>query len=308
MMTYETIITGHSDIVTEQIYNLVEKQEKIKKKKTITLLDEYKIAVLYQLQKKGVLTPSQVYKLVYSHNTSKRNTERSLKSLKDQNLIDCHPYFMGNKGRMESVYFLTKKGFSYLQDCQIPEFEEEEFSYKQAPMTIANYVHRRATTDFWIQLEQETNKSNAYEIIEAVPEWLQYNNENIVMRFGSLKHEKQLTLKPDFTFIVRNLETFIESLFFVEVDMSTETIIGKKSLESRFYKYQQAFSQLAFQNINPYFRHFSGARILLVTNSTTRAKSILQKIKIHADLQQAFIISTFEEVKQRGIIETIKSS
>jgi hypothetical protein len=114
---------------------------------------------------------------------------------------------------------------------------------------------------------------------------------------------------PDATFVIRNNRQiseagFHESLFFVEIDMDTEAIIGKRALFDRFYKYQLAFGSLAFKQLGPYYEQFTGARLLFVANTEKRARSVAAKIIVNPALTSAVLFTHLDEVKTRGLFKS----
>lgn len=302
-------ITGTQSAIAERTYALLESENRNKADKTdiVRLLDEKRISVLLELQKKGFLTISHIWQLCYTDKT-KPAAEAAMRELMQRGMVDRHRYFMGRGfGYQESFYFLTRKGFNYLKGCELPEFIEEAFRYKDAPMTIANYAHRKALLDFWVGLETGLRGDETFELVSFIPEWLPDDGgERIVLNVASPAHRKRLNVMPDASFVIRNNRKlseagFHESLFFVEIDMDTEAIIGKRSLFDRFYKYQLAFSDLAFHQLGPYYEQFDSARLLFVANSEKRAHSVAAKIVVNDALSSAILFTHLGEVKTRGL-------
>lgn len=311
-MRYNKKITGVQSVIAEHAYTVLEAENRNKSDKTkiVRLLDEKRISVLLELQKKGFLTISHIWQLCYA-NKKRPAAEAAMRELLQRGMVDRHRYFMGRGiGYLESFYFLTRKGFNYLKGCELPEFLEEDFRYKDAPMTIANYAHRKAALDFWISLETSLRADESFELVSFIPEWLPDDGgERIVLNVASPAHRKRLNIMPDASFVIRNSSQFKdgrfpESLFFVEIDMDTEAIIGKRALFDRFYKYQLAFSALSFRQLGPYYEQFEGARLLFIANSEKRAWSVAEKIAVNPALSGAFLFTHLDDVKARGLFKT----
>lgn len=311
-MRFNKTITGARSAIAERTYALLEAESRSKTDKAdiIRLLDEKRISVLLELQKKGFLTISHIWQLCYNDKT-RPAAEAAMRELMQRGMVDRHRYFLGRGfGYQESFYFLTRKGFNYLKGCELPEFLEQAFRYKDAPMTIANYAHRKALLDFWVGLGTGLRGNEAFELVSFVPEWLPDDGgERIVLNAASPAHRKRLNIMPDASFVIRNNGQlseagFHESLFFVEIDMDTEAIIGKRSLFDRFYKYQLAFSDLAFRRLGPYYEQFDGARLLFVANSEKRARSVAEKIVVNPALASAVLFTHLDEVKARGLFQS----
>lgn len=119
-----------------------------------------------------------------------------------------------------------------------------------------------------------------------------------------------ISLMPDATFVIRSNRAtpegrFLESLFFVEIDMDTEAITGKRSLVDRFLKYQFAFSALGFRRLGPAYEQFSGARLLFVANSADRAARVAEKIVTNPALANAFLFTSLDEMTTKGVFNGI---
>lgn len=307
-MRYRKIITGIQSGVATQAYSMLayEIRKKPSQAAFIRLLDEKRISILLELQKKGFLTISHIWRLCYQ-SKKRPAAEAGVRALLQRGMVDRHRYFMGRGiGYQESFYFITRKGFAYLKNCELPEFMEGDFRFKDAPMTIANYAHRKATLDFWVSLENSLPEDGSLELVAFVPEWQpDEGGERIILNAAPLGQGKRLTVMPDATFIVRSNRTspdgrFQESLFFVEIDMDTEAITGKRALFDRFYKYQIAFSNLSFQRLGRYYEQFAGARLLFVANSAKRAKSVAEKIVVNPALSCAFLFTDLDEIVTNG--------
>ena len=310
-MRYNTAISGVRSGIAEQTYSILADGtgRKSSKCEFSPLLDEKRITILLELQKKGFLTISHIWRLCY-RDKKRPAAEAGVRALLQRGMVDRHRYFMGRGiGYLESFYFITRKGFNYLKNCELPEFIEGGFRYKDAPMTIANYAHRKATLDFWISLENSLPADSSLDLVAFVPEWQPDDRgERIIMTVPQSEQGRRLSLMPDATFIVRSNRAtsegrLQESLFFVEIDMDTEAITGKRSLIDRFLKYQLAFSGLSFRHLGSYYERFSGARLLFVANSTDRAARVAETIVVNPALSNAFLFTSLDEMVREGIFK-----
>ncbi len=291
----------HPETVQHYIRHVVE--EKQNPKPTAKALDEHRISILYFLHKMQRLTPMQIKRLVYP--THHKNTVYvALQHLTDRKFIAFHTYSKGRGiGSLERLYYLTQQGFKYLKNCQLSEFAEQTFTYHAQPITLANYEHRKHLVDFWVALECEANNFSSHEIMLFVPEWQRYPDKKQLVINTTIEGEPT-TIKPDATFILRKLSNSLEALFFLEIDMETETVISTKhrDLRKRFGNYQQAFISNDFQSIAPNFERFSGARVLFVTTSGQRIAKCLEALELQPHLRDSFLFSTHSEVLSHGVI------
>lgn len=265
-------------------------------------LSERKITLLYHLQQKGVLTISHLHRLCYP---GKRwhTVAKVLSALRQRGLVSSHKYCLERGRNRESFYYLTRSGFLLLKRCAIQDLEEGTLRYTDGAVGLANYEHRKAILDFWITLELECRSSSQYELISFIPEWQCFDGRRHIKMTASLPDEGEVAIIPDATFILRNRQTLDETLYFAEIDRSTETIIGKRSLFDRFYKYQFAFSELAFRKIGGSFRRFGQARMLFIADKRERLESVAAKVEINSSLAPFFLFSDEQQIGSEGVLD-----
>jgi DNA-binding PadR family transcriptional regulator len=300
-MTFNSI-DQHRHDTTHDIKGILFPKKKISKNSMAVIVDDKKLDVLFYLKNMRTLTATHIKILAYANN-SMSTVYASLMTLHSKGLIDYHSYSKGRGiGNLDRLYFLTKKGYEYIDKLQfnssgkIPRYQE--------PFTNSYYDHRRKLLDFWVAIIMESRKfSSLYHLAQFIPEWDKFENESIVMRYESV-NEEMFTIKPDATFILRNLATNQEVLFFVEIDTGSESVMSRDypCIHQRIFRYNQAFRFGVFKKIDPYFKRFTGARLLFVTSSYKRINNILAKLKTEESLNDAFLFSTHADIWKKGVI------
>ena len=103
-------------------------------------------------------------------------------------------------------------------------------------------------------------------------------------RFANSKEpEETQTMIPDGVFTITDNESNKTLLFFIEVDMSTETLISGTlcyDIQNKVRKFQGLFQQKVYKKYNEFFNcQFNGFRTLFLANTEPRLKSLCNVIK-----------------------------
>lgn len=268
-------------------------------------IDEKKLNVLQFLFSMQTLTTHHLKILVYTK-LSMRTAYRTMNTLVSMKLIAFHEY--GNSrgiGNCDRLYFLTKKGFDLVTAQQNGISTQELFSKHPMPLTIKYYEHRKKILDFWVVAIMETKKyQHTHQLISFAPELQRVSGQPITIQFYASDGTTE-SIKPDASFILRNLQESKDYLYFLEADMGTESLSSEQypSLQQKVDKYQMAFEQLAFQQAANGFEKFVGARVLIVTTAKKRVINMLRTLAIQPQFKDAILFSIHDEIWWHGILK-----
>lgn len=299
------IITKEVNKIITDIYQTPQatdntEQNKENAEQKIFNLDEKKIATLCQLIKKGFLPSANVQDLIYPENC-KSAVSKALKKLQDLGLLEKQDFIMGSLGKQDSLYKITRKGLNLLINSGFLE-ENESFKLHQKNISIGNYQHKKAILDYWASLEKQCLNTSNIRLDTFYPEWSNMlTGKKVMMRSferNQTTEENQTptqnqTINPDATFALEDTSTGQKHLYFLEADLGTIPITseGKKDIETRIYKYQVMFTEMAFKRALPEFKNFMGARVIFLFNRESRLKDTIEKAEIHHGLKDAFLFT-----------------
>lgn len=266
------------------------------------------ISILYHLWDKVSLTTSHIQKLCFQ-GLGRDSVYKSISTLKQRGFVQASTYDFGRKGKLEDLQFLTRKGFQQLQQSCIAELEEAKFLTKNAPQLIVDYAHRVAIIDYWISLELDIQRQEHFELALFVPEHKKLENGNNITLKCILPNGNLISVRNDGLFIIRDRQTELEYLFLLEIDRGTMPVTMSESLrealqnniairanlESKVLKIQTVFAHWheATKGLGKRFKHFDGARVVIITSSSQRVLNIFEQLP---PPRSAFLISHFNEI------------
>ena len=296
-MTYSLISHFRQNLV-KQMLTVFSSQKKISGN-----AHDRRLLILKYLLKMRTLTANHIKRLVYPVNAMS-TVYYALDVLKKRKLVDFHAYSLGRgQGSLKRLYFITNKGFELLEKHDHESTIINEYRKHPEPFIDSYYNHRLKLLDLWVFLHLEIKDQCKHTLNLFLPEWEKYEGKQIVLRFSSIRIE-DYSIRPDATFILENIETKKEALFFVEIDTGSESLHSRvyPCITSRLERYQNAFKQLAFSRVHSDFERFSGARLLFITSSQVRIENILNKINIDSALNDGFLFSTHDLISKYGLI------
>ncbi len=207
---------------------------------------------------------------------------RRLRSLGERGFISTQQQAYGNRrGRPEDLILLSEAGYSVLHKqtdrngkCQnndkyaAPEFVEHEL--------LVNW--------FFIHLIQIARQipqlsvqyfTQYYSTAEDAP------STGRMIRIQLPGDKDKLEFIPDGIFTVSDSVSKKTLLFFLEVDMGTETLAsparGLKDIRQKIVNYQYLFRSSRYKRYEGYFNAtLNGFRVLFVTHSPSRLKTLCQ--------------------------------
>lgn len=250
-------------------------------------LAKVKFMTLSQMLDFGVGTTQ--YKYLWKQVASLRDRKRSL--------IDRRSFNTAERlGRVEDLYFLTKRGRQVLiYDLQVPE-EEIRMPIGKI-IAYKDYHHRKSTIDFQIKLLQWA-KANTFQI----PLFSAYYDKIGDNRSGKnlttltkIEFEGDQFFIPDALFLLQSTER--ERLFLFEMHNGHDTLRLLKQL----HKHAHALvGRYTHRKLN-YDSQKSYSIILLFEHTSTKQAFIKRLIKKGAafrDIQQFFLCKSMEEMNQ----------
>ena len=215
---------------------------------------------------------------------SQQVIRRRLRLFKSEHLIVMKERGFGKgAGRLENIIILSEKGMELLRDKEILSRHAIYFTEKtKAPMFIE---HDLLVSWFFIHLLQ-TGRDNP----RFITRHLTISSHNLKKgnaeksflqeRFSTDKDQKKVNIMiPDGVFTIRDKESEKSLLFFLEVDMGTETLAKTDrtsgDIRQKIINYQAIFRSNHYKRYEKFFNtKFNGFRLLFLANLPGTMKSI----------------------------------
>jgi len=244
------------------------------------------MALIALLGKFKILTVSQLSLL---SQRSRQVTRRRIRSLKDQGLISTRerPYGSG-RGRPETLIFLTQSGqvFLYENDHSFPRNLLEN----ENPLDSICIEHDLLTNWIFIHLIQIEKKIPPLSVNIIPPNSGQIDHHDrkgvhVQIRIPTGNPDVEFSeFIPDGVFTITNFDLKKTLLFFLEVDMGTETIASPKhdpkDIRQKIINYQALFRTGQYKRFEKIFRtQFNGFRLLFVANTHARLKALCRLVQ-----------------------------
>lgn len=266
------------------------------------------LLALFYLQKYNFLTIDQSLTIL--------GKERSRKNLAHRLLQIEQAGFLGSFGNQNvgfvkapKVYYLKEKGYQVLTE----EFPLEligRYKKKKQPSWSSKYKHRLALIDLFLSLEISVRNSTKYELVKV---FLEYNRNAakdggyMVETTDELKTgtNPQDRITPDGAFILKNQHTSNQGLYFLEMDMGTETITNKISkspkftLSNRMQEYDLYLQSGSYAKKYQEHGDFNFFTLLFVTTAEARRDNIRKcTLNLPPLLHAYYYFNIYETVKQ----------
>jgi len=116
---------------------------------------------------------------------------------------------------------------------------------------------------------------------------------------------------PDGVFFIKDKETKKTLLFFLEVDMGTETLQSTKgnpnTIEQKVLNYQTMFQKKVYKRYEEIFNaNFNGFRLLFLTNTLQRKKSLCELVRMMTPTDFVWVTDQ-EQMSAHGVSADIWS-
>lgn len=237
---------------------------------TIVSLAEYRVMTIRQLE---VLYPG-----------NKRVLRRKLKNFASQGLIQVGSgVFAKKRGRPEDIFSLGHEGFELLKSKEILI---ADIPYERVKAITAHSLsHMLLINDFRIQLVQ------AERIVPNLSVTFLSPNSPFIPRFNDnrpIVYERftldeagtnWINYTPDGVFVLRCTESKKTLLFFLEVDMATESRTSGKgykgNIEEKITNYQLTYKLGRYKRYGSFLKcRLRGFRLLFLTSDLTRLSKL----------------------------------
>ena len=212
---------------------------------------------------------------------------RRLRHLIKGNLIIVKERGFGSgRGRRENIIILTRKGLEFLYH---EEILSEHATYITDKTTDSIFVdHDLLVSWFFIhllQVERDNPQLATHHLTTSSHDLRMGNADNPLLqeRFAANEtSENEHIMIPDGVFTILYQEKAL--LFFLEVDMGTETLAGTRhdagDVRQKIINYQSLFRTSHYKRYEKIFdAELNGFRLLFLTNSLPRSKKICELVQ-----------------------------
>jgi len=233
---------------------------------TIISLAEYRVMTIRHLE---VLYPG-----------NKRVLRRKLKKFADQGLIQIGSgVFIKKRGRPKDIFSLGEEGFEFLK---AKEILNKDIPYERVKAITAHSLsHMLLINDFRIQLVQAEKLApnlSATFLSPNSPFIPRFDDDRPIVyeRFALDKDGANwVNYTPDGVFVLQCTESKKTLLFFLEVDMATESLASGKgykgNIEEKIINYQLSYKLARYKRYESFFKcRLRGFRLLFLTNDFAR--------------------------------------
>jgi len=223
----------------------------------------------------GIISVAQ---LAYLYFPSRQMARRKIRKLTKSGLIQISTRGYGiSAGRPENLIFLTDSAVKLLEDYEI----NIPGSLGDRKITIEPSQIEHQLLLNWVQI-------NIQKVGERIPQinirFLSpvFNHRDYVFKKENTHSENGLI--PDGIFSIFHNELKKALLFFLEIDMGTETLSSKNptatDIRKKITGYQHIFSSRSYKQLNgPLNSNFNGFRVLFVSNTETRLRQLCKLVK-----------------------------
>jgi hypothetical protein len=242
--------------------------------------------LIYFLMKYRLLTVDQIALLSQRSNQVIR---RRLRYLIEQGIVSSSKRIYGNRpGRPEDIIFLTNEGRRLFQAQN--GIAPTEITENQKTVDQGSIDHQLFLNWTLIHLTQLENAISGLSV-----KWLTLNASNfhpeqqglITIREKIMIEtdpKKTIEFIPDCVFSVTNLGLQKSLLFFLEVDMGTESIVSPNKepngIHQKIINYQTLFQSERYKRYEKAFNaKFKGFRLLFITNTESRHINICRLVR-----------------------------
>ncbi len=218
---------------------------------------------------------------------SQRNFQvvrRRIRSLTKEELITSRMHgCQGDRGRPEDLFLLTEKGMEFLTGKGISSGHapvEAKYPLPSNHLLLVNWfrIHLLQIERSMPQLSVKYLAPNSYSRV-----WNKGDGSSASPTNSKLK--TSLKFIPDGIFSITNMEPEKKALlFFLEVDMGTETLASMdrnpKDIRQKILRYQDLFRSGSYKEYERVFDSaFNGFRLLFLVNHVDRMNSLCRLVQ-----------------------------
>ncbi|MDY6839487.1 MAG: replication-relaxation family protein [Thermodesulfobacteriota bacterium] len=240
-------------------------------------LNKNDLRLLAAIAEHRILSAGQVAALFMK---SKQVVRRRMRNLEKATFVQAHEPVLGHgPGRPERLFSLSGDGIDLLREHEIlnPDVANDKVGAER----LRCIDHELLCTWFRIHLEhiQHVFPRLSVQFLSPNSPFLQRDQDDRPFVFEQVPigsdRERQIGFTPDGVFSITDREQQKALLFFLEVDMGTESVASPKraprDVRQKIINYQAYFrSSLHKRYEKTWDCKFSGFRLLFVTNSNAR--------------------------------------
>jgi len=260
--------------------------------------------LLVLLARYKYLCTEQVHRLVYADKTL-RACQQALEYLDKQGHLKRAKLPKSQNFNFGYLSYLTKQGLDVVKNEQ----QIDNCLYAKSLVTkpfssINHYYHRKCLVDFQIKLDRDIQKLPNIELKTVLTEaGTKEMGEKNVIETKLIKGKKSLI--PDMVFVLRNVQTYKEAVFMVEIDTGKEAIGGHLNLipkGSLLFKYRVYEDFLQSQEWQKQLETTAKTfQILTVTETKTHLETLMGRVQYKMTYPHHFLGSTHDWVKRGNV-------
>ena len=219
---------------------------------------------------------------------SRQVISRRKRNLESKNFVAIQERAFGDgPGHPESIIFLTKKGLKLLKDEDIlSNHARYVTNATKDPIFVSHDLLVNWFFIHLIQVERE-NPSLSTQHLTISSHNLNKGNADkplLLERFSIDQSSENHFMIPDGVFIITNIESEKSLLFFLEVDMGTETLVNSKGkptdVRQKIINYQALFRTGQYKRYEKIFKaKLNGFRLLFLSNTPARLNALCRLVR-----------------------------
>ncbi len=237
-------------------------------------LNVKELAVLRSLIEYGVLSMTQ---LAILHFPSRQMARLKVRYFNDAGLVEIiHQDYAGGRGKPEGIIFPTEKSIKILNESRSPGGNE----ISTLPAVNRRNLNHELTIN-WVRIHLTSTERQLPQLsvifLHPFIEIDAYRIDIADSKMGNL-------LIPDGIFSISYAPQEKSLLFFLEIDMGTETLSSQSASRNDFKRkilgYQHVFQNQLYKRFDDIFGcQFNGFRTLVVADSQSRLNQLSRLVK-----------------------------
>jgi hypothetical protein len=261
-------------------------------------------SLLLQIAEYRVLLIDQIAML---NNLGKRSVQKKVNTLYKNGILKLSPRnFQIHRGRPENISSLSERGVKLLQIKNL--IPHNIPIQKITAEGLYNIEHELLVSWFQIYLAQISQKYSdlASEFLSSKSPFLPLGKNGMAAISDNVRSSGQnIDFIPDGVFSIASKEQNKSLLFFLEVDMGTESVISSRSttesISQKIHNYKAYYLSKKYERYEKKWGcSFNGFRVLFMTNTTSRRLTLSRFIS--SDRTNDFIwITGQDQMFQHGV-------
>jgi hypothetical protein len=231
----------------------------------------------------AALTTSQLCEL---HDQKPRSTRRVLQTLYEAGLVEAATEITSGRGHPERVTVITDRGYAFLVEKHVLAREPSTSPRKAVtPQCIDHQLIENWARIRLLHMERSLPQLSV-RFLSACSPLLSVARDGQPLLLdapGDGRQTRPLDLVPDGVFAITHNAQQRTLLFFLEIDMGTESIESRSPdypcIRRKIDQYALCFSSKAYKRYEPVFcSPLNGFRVLFIANTTPRLHALCRSI------------------------------